>query len=241
MSGFENECKLSDYADCLPMMDDNQRLLFIGGFRSAVSWKLLQEAGITHIVNCTTKVDNIHERYFEYYKIPVDDDTTANLLRYFDAATAFMEQATGNVLVHCMAGQSRSAAIVIAYLIRYHGCSRNEAIQRLQCHHADIRPNRGFLRQLSLYEWYQSPPEKLRNDYYDMEWGREALEFYETFGLPDVDARFADRILPIVLGMRTQRPILQAVWTALIDPTLFYLQHRHEPMLRPSIRTSKSF
>lgn len=45
-----------------------------------------------------------------------------NLLQYFDKAVNFIEQAMKdtNVLVHCMAGISRSTTIVVAYLMKVH-------------------------------------------------------------------------------------------------------------------------
>lgn len=250
MTGFENEGKLSDYANCLPI--DSKRFLYLGDFRSAVSWKLLQDAGITSIVNCTTKVNNLFESYFEYHNVAVNDLPTVNLFQsHLDAATDFIQQSSGNVLVHCMAGKSRSVTIAAAYLIRYQGCTRHQAIRQIQCHRPTVRPNDGFLRQLSIYE-YQCNPHRI--DYYDMEWGREAMKFYETFGLPDVDARYADRILPIVIRVTVEIPNrsttawFQAVWNVLEqtmvkeEPPVSRLYHLQQQCdFIPPVRTSKSF
>ncbi|XP_053730540.1 dual specificity protein phosphatase 5-like isoform X4 [Synchiropus splendidus] len=53
----------------------------------------------------------------------------------------------GKVLVHCAVGVSRSAALVLAYLMIHHHLSLLAAIHCVQ-HKRWIFPNRGFLRQL---------------------------------------------------------------------------------------------
>lgn len=54
---------------------------------------------------------------------------------------------TGRILVHCAVGVSRSATLVLAYLMLYHSLTLVEAIKKVKDHRGII-PNRGFLRQL---------------------------------------------------------------------------------------------
>lgn len=54
---------------------------------------------------------------------------------------------TGKILVHCAVGVSRSATLVLAYLMLYHHFTLVEAIKKVKDHRGII-PNRGFLRQL---------------------------------------------------------------------------------------------
>ena len=54
---------------------------------------------------------------------------------YFDEAADFIEEALGgkeSVLVHCEAGRSRSATIVMAFLMRRDHCSLSEALSKVQ-------------------------------------------------------------------------------------------------------------
>lgn len=53
----------------------------------------------------------------------------------------------GKILVHCAVGVSRSATLVLAYLMLYHHFTLVEAIKKVKDHRGII-PNRGFLRQL---------------------------------------------------------------------------------------------
>ena len=61
------------------------------------------------------------------------------------------KQNGGSVLVHCKAGVSRSASVVIGYLIHHHGMSYQEAYDHVKCRRAAIKPNDGFIRQLKEY------------------------------------------------------------------------------------------
>lgn len=59
---------------------------------------------------------------FVYKIIPILDVPSQNILAYFENASQFIDSVLktsyGKILVHCFAGVSRSATIVIAYLIK---------------------------------------------------------------------------------------------------------------------------
>lgn len=52
-----------------------------------------------------------------------------------------------NVLVHCVMGRSRSATLVLAYLMVKHSLSVVDAIEQVRQRRC-ILPNHGFLKQL---------------------------------------------------------------------------------------------
>ncbi|RKP00513.1 hypothetical protein CXG81DRAFT_1481, partial [Caulochytrium protostelioides] len=56
-----------------------------------------------------------------------------------------------NVLVYCQAGVSRSAAVVLAYLMAYHAMSYEQARAHVLAQRP-ICPNDGFVRMLRGYE-----------------------------------------------------------------------------------------
>jgi atypical dual specificity phosphatase len=56
------------------------------------------------------------------------------------------------VLVHCLAGMSRSATIVIAYLLATTPMTTDEATEFVRSKRSIIRPNYGFTKQLEQYE-----------------------------------------------------------------------------------------
>lgn len=82
------------------------------------------------------------------------DDRTVDIRPYLEGASSQIERALRagrNVLVHCQQGVSRSASIVIAYLIRYRNMSYEAASSLVRHKRACIKPNSGFVT--ALHEW----------------------------------------------------------------------------------------
>jgi hypothetical protein len=67
-------------------------------------------------------------------------------------ASSSFKRERGNVLVHCYAGVSRSASIVIAYLMHKHKISLLDAMKLVKSKRSCISPNVGFLLQLKDFE-----------------------------------------------------------------------------------------
>lgn len=64
------------------------------------------------------------------------DTERFNIAQYFDQSVNFIKQclASTNVLVHCMAGVSRSATLIIAYLMTEKGVNYESALNYVrQC------------------------------------------------------------------------------------------------------------
>ena len=58
------------------------------------------------------------------------------------------------VLVHCMAGVSRSSTVVIAWIMKRYGYTRDKAIELVRSRRSVINPNDGFMKVLSGWEQY---------------------------------------------------------------------------------------
>ncbi|QBZ81152.1 Protein tyrosine phosphatase domain containing protein [Pandoravirus celtis] len=83
--------------------------------------------------------------------IRADDDLAVDLTPEFARAHAVIASALArgkSVLVHCMAGISRSATIVAAYLILDRGIDAAAALAVLRQHRRCIGPNAAFRQQL---------------------------------------------------------------------------------------------
>lgn len=92
-----------------------------------------------------------------YLKFELEDEESQSISQCFEPAHEFILESKraatpGGVLVHCYAGVSRSATIVISYLMKHHRMSYSEARKYLRSKRPCICPNPGFSRQLMEYE-----------------------------------------------------------------------------------------
>uniref|UniRef100_M3XW07 Dual specificity phosphatase 13 n=1 Tax=Mustela putorius furo TaxID=9669 RepID=M3XW07_MUSPF len=136
--------------------------LFLGDAYAARDKSKLVQLGITHVVNVAAgkfQVDTGAKFYrgmpLEYYGIEADDNPFFDLSVYFLPVAQYIRTALsvpqGRVLVHCAMGVSRSATVVLAFLMICENMTLVEAIRTVQAHR-DICPNSGFLRQLQVLD-----------------------------------------------------------------------------------------
>ena len=84
---------------------------------------------------------------FMYKTIRVADMEEENLLDHLEDTNAFIEKAIdqgGSVLVHCRAGVSRSATVMIAYTMHRLKCNVQTAFKHVKSKRF-IMPNAGFM------------------------------------------------------------------------------------------------
>ncbi|KAL3943959.1 MAG: hypothetical protein SGBAC_001953 [Bacillariaceae sp.] len=114
----------------------------------------LQATNVVAIVNCTARGPRFHSGVFQYCQVSVHDNSAADILRYLEGAALFLHAMLrkGSILVHCEYGVSRSSTVVIAYLMRYHGMTRDEAYVLVKKRRPKVNPNQGFWDQLATYE-----------------------------------------------------------------------------------------
>jgi len=131
--------------------------LYLGDRTGSESETQLLQLGITHIINVTSDIPHSIVSYppIQYMRIPVDDTFGQNIDDYFHQAIEFIEQArlnNGKVFVHCMAGISRSASIVIAYIIYSHRIDLNSAFRFVSSKRHIISPNLDFMGRLLKFQ-----------------------------------------------------------------------------------------
>ncbi|KAL7179671.1 hypothetical protein ACSBR1_042972 [Camellia fascicularis] len=129
--------------------------LFIGGALAARSVYTLQHLGITHILClCSNEIGQSDSQYpdlFEYKNFAICDEVDANISSIFEEAHDFIdhiEQTGRKVLVHCFEGRSRSATVILAYLMLRKNLTLLEAWNRLKKVHRRVHPNDGFAKVL---------------------------------------------------------------------------------------------
>lgn len=130
--------------------------LFLGPKTTASERALdaLLEANIVAIVNCTIHSPCYHRSHFRYCQVPVQDVRSADILTYLEGTTTFINNMMkeGSVLVHCEQGMSRSATVVMAYLMTLQHMTREQSYLLCKAKRPMTNPNEGFWRQLEEYE-----------------------------------------------------------------------------------------
>ena len=140
-----------------------QGKLYLGNRHAAASLSLLRNLGVTHVVNAADEQPNFHPEDLVYYNCYLKDNLTERV--DFEGPLRFIQSALdqgGVVFVHCAAGVSRSATIVLAYLMRAHGMSLNQAMQLVVARRPVIDPNPNYVQQLQEFESRMARPYAMR-------------------------------------------------------------------------------
>ncbi|XP_076468613.1 dual specificity protein phosphatase 6-like [Babylonia areolata] len=131
--------------------------LYLGNAKNSADLSQLKKNGIHYILNVTPNVPNMFQDNgdFKYLQIPISDHWSQNLSSFFPEAIAFIDEARQTkqgVLVHCLAGISRSVTVTVAYLMSRQSMCLNEAYDFVKRCKPNISPNFTFMGQLLDYE-----------------------------------------------------------------------------------------
>uniref|UniRef100_A0A8C1BPS5 Dual specificity protein phosphatase n=1 Tax=Cyprinus carpio carpio TaxID=630221 RepID=A0A8C1BPS5_CYPCA len=133
--------------------------IYISDATTAKDKTLLRHLGVTHVINAAHGPAHIDtgagfytDTNIEYHGMEAPDSRHFHIAPFFYPTASFIHEALsqqrgGKVLVHCARGVSRSATLVLAYLMIYEKLTVAEAVD-VVCAHRNILPNAGFLQQL---------------------------------------------------------------------------------------------
>ena len=136
--------------------------VYIGAIDAARNEDWLKEAKITHILDCGSgnKKKFDHIQYLSF--LEMKDSPDQDLEGYYEKSHTFIDEALqgkvksvdekkvsppGRILIHCQCGISRSAAILISYLM-VKGSSYNQALILVNNKRNCAYPNSSFREQL---------------------------------------------------------------------------------------------
>ncbi len=134
------------------------QFLFLGNDRHAASLPVLQTLGITHVLCCAQdcELHFAHLPQFQYAHLALRDAVVESLSAHWKPAWEFLESVRafpdGKVLVHCAQGVSRSATMVIGYLMATRKWSLKQAFDLCKSRREVVCPNLGFFFQLAELE-----------------------------------------------------------------------------------------
>lgn len=131
--------------------------LYLGNAQNAQDMDCLNANGIRYILNVTQNIPNRFEdnSKFHYLQIPISDHWSQNLSTYLPSAISFIDEARRlqcGVLVHCLAGISRSVTVTVAYLMSSLSLSLEDAYEFVKRCRPTASPSLNFMGQLMDFE-----------------------------------------------------------------------------------------
>jgi len=131
-------------------------LLYLGSVMEADVKSNLKELGITNILCTMEQVWMPFPEDFDYKFLLINDEENEEILSFFDEISDYIHKTLtskqgAKLLVHCFAGHSRSASIVIAYLMKYWEMMYEDALAFVMKKRETVSPNDGFVTQLRAY------------------------------------------------------------------------------------------
>ncbi|KAJ2702776.1 tyrosine protein phosphatase yvh1 [Coemansia spiralis] len=189
--------------------------LYVGSAMAEGDLPLLRECGITHILSVASHYVASHPTQFTYKLVSIDDLPEENIIQYFPECNHFIGTALaggGRVLVHCLAGQSRSAAVAAAFLMQRDRIDAAQALAELKARRPQIHPNEGFVEQLELYRDLDYDVTTDKALYRRFLVGRSAKHFraHGAIGPVAAGARLAAQGQPAVRCRKCRFPLVDA-------------------------------
>ncbi|KAG2374163.1 hypothetical protein C9374_011000 [Naegleria lovaniensis] len=148
--------------------------LYVGSMSSARNVHLLCDVlNVRYVLNVSSFVMEPEQgfkgkKYEEFFdrvlNLEVLDDSHQDIIAILDDCFQFIDEARKEkqvpVIVHCVAGQSRSVSIVIAYVMRELNLNFQQAFDYVKECHTFSQPNVNFQMQLSCFKPQKQQGEK---------------------------------------------------------------------------------
>lgn len=125
--------------------------LFIGSIGAALNKDGLLAVGITHVLCAAGGIKLYFPETFTYKQVIIGDKINSDMYSHLPGCCNFIGKALkpgGKVLVHCFAGQSRSATVIAAYLMLTQKLNLEAAVSLMRSKRKQVQPNPGFCAQL---------------------------------------------------------------------------------------------
>ena len=135
-------------------MDKITEKLWLGNILAALDINNLTKNGIRKILTLMMEDFTNYSslgNLFIHKKIKIGDSNLDNIIQYFGECLNFIN-GDEKVLVHCRAGVSRSATIVVAYLMWDKKMKYSDALDYTVHQRFIAEPNDGFKDQLKIFE-----------------------------------------------------------------------------------------
>ncbi len=154
LSGLEMCSSPLDFVITIPTLT-SKVTIYIGDHNAAANLGILRSRGITHIINCAAEIRNYHEsrgvKYFNLGLLDSDDPIIPVVTKAYNYIKRESGEGPIVVLIHCHMGMSRSASMVIYYLMKETDLSFGDALKFLKKRRPIVNPNASYRLQFLNY------------------------------------------------------------------------------------------
>lgn len=135
--------------------------VYLGGaFILLTNPTVLYNEGFTHVIDLTNEFPTLvrYPGLFEYCIVPIADASNAadELYRNLDKIHSFVTKAltkpNAKVFMHCNCGVSRSATVMISFIMKHKKLSLRDAYLYVKKRRDLIQPNVSFMQMLMEFE-----------------------------------------------------------------------------------------
>ncbi len=128
--------------------------IYLGSAFNVSSLETLQKYEIKKILNVTREIPCLYPDQFTYKTISVKDTRDSFLDNYLEDSYQYLTQdLTAPTLVHCYMGSSRSATIVIFYLMKRYLMTFSDALQFVRDKRKCVNLNTNFAEELQKFQF----------------------------------------------------------------------------------------
>ena len=137
------------YEDSMHYILDN---IYLGDVLAAENETYLKNYNISIVINCAYEYISEYED-LKAYEFNLTDHFPQQLFPAFEIAYKIIKQYNQNskIFIHCMSGKSRSASLVIFYIMKENKWDYGKSFEYVKNIRTIIDPNSYFVEQLKYY------------------------------------------------------------------------------------------
>ena len=109
--------------------------IYIGNVYDAYDIESLKNQKVMNVLSAVTGFENIYDNQINHLCLQLIDNQEQNIIRYFEISNMFINkiiEKKQSLLIHCIAGRSRSVTLLIAYLIYKYKYTVDDAISLIK-------------------------------------------------------------------------------------------------------------
>lgn len=162
-----NPTRMEDVSDFTAFFNHIQNLIeepteiltgiYLGNAYNSCNYSTFEYYNIKNVINVSDDLPNYFEDQSRYLNIKIKDDSQHHIYDYIDTILHFFNEIQpidkdNAVLIHCYMGSSRSACVILLYMVHFCGYGVDSALKVIKEKRPVVNINKNFLEDLN--RWF---------------------------------------------------------------------------------------